>query len=227
MYVTLDLACDSSEAETPEITTASNFRLAQHRSFRLASGRRLFLEGDEAENIYEVKSGLLRLTRVLENGRRQVISFALPGDFVGFPDNGTHHTDCDVIVNAKIVAHRRAALENRSVDPELHGRLLQAALREISAMQDHFMMLSCKSASEKLASFLLVMADRLGRPNGRHRSVELAMRRADIADFLGLTIETVSRTMTQLRKSGAIRLETAHRIVVLDEVALRAAAQPD
>jgi CRP/FNR family transcriptional regulator/CRP/FNR family nitrogen fixation transcriptional regulator len=190
-------------------------------------GQTLFLEGDEARHIYEVRSGLLRLTRVLENGRRQVIAFGLPGDVVGFPKGEHHHTDCDVIAEGEIVAHRREVLEDGLGDPELHARLLGAALREISAMQDHFMMLALKSAPEKFASFLMVLAERTGYGLGNYTAIDLAMKRTDIADFLGLTIETVSRTITQFRNAGIIALDGAQTIVLLDQDALEAASQAD
>jgi CRP/FNR family transcriptional regulator/CRP/FNR family nitrogen fixation transcriptional regulator len=183
---------------------------------RVAAGSHVFREGDEASHLFEVQSGILRLTRVLENGRRQVIAFALPGDIVGFPNGDLHHTDCEAIGPCEIIQHRREALENGTGNPETHRRLLTAALREISAMQDHFMMLACKSATERVASFLMAMADRIGIRQGRSATIELQMTRADIADFLGLTIETVSRTITQLRNSGIISMHTAHSITVRD-----------
>ncbi len=183
---------------------------------RLAAGAHVFREGDEACHLYEVQSGILRQTRVLENGCRQVIAFALPGDIVGFPNGDLHHTDCDAIGPCEVVLHRREALENGEGNPETHRRLLMAALREISALQDHLMMLARKSALEKVASFLMVLANRLGTRQGQTSTIELRMKRADIADFLGLTIETVSRTFTQLRNSGIISLHAPQFIIVRD-----------
>ncbi len=89
------------------------------------------------------------------------------------------------------------------------------------------MMLARKSALEKVASFLMVLADRTGTRRGNHISIDLAMKRSDIADFLGLTIETVSRTITQLRNSGVIALESAQTVVILDHAALAEAADAD
>lgn len=192
---------------------------------RQTVGTHLFREGDEAEHVYEIKSGVLRLTRVLENGRRQVIAFGLPGDIIGFPNGELHHTDCDVVATAEVIAHRRAELESGGGDPDTHRRLLRAALREISAMQDHFMMLARKSAMEKVASFLVVLSQRTGAPLGNYTTFMLPMSRADIADFLGLTIETVSRMFSQLRKDGTIALETPQRVVVRDMQGLLDASQ--
>ena len=180
----------------------------------------LYFEGDEVEWLYLVKSGVLRLTRLLEDGRRQVIAFGYPGDVVGFPADGLHHTDCDVLVDADLQPFSLSCLEGTCAHQETHRQLLQAALREISGMQDHFMMLGRKSAVEKVASFLCVLTDRVGQKVGNHSQVELPMKRADIADFLGLTTETVCRTLTQMRKDGVIAIDNIHTIVVLSSTAL-------
>lgn len=180
----------------------------------LKAGSNVFFEGDDVTCIYVIESGVLRLTRVLEDGRRQVIAFGYPGDVVGFPAQGVHHTDCDALTDARLHPIPRRYLDDIRIDAEMHGALMDAALREISAMQDHFMMLGRKTAAEKVASFLSVLLDRLGA--GQAGSViELPMKRSDIADFLGLTTETVSRCFTALRKAGVIRLSGAAKVEVL------------
>ena len=192
---------------------------------RVREGNYLYFEGDEVEWLFQVKSGVLRLTRMLEDGRRQVIAFGYPGDIVGFPSMGRHHTDCDALTDCCLQPFRRSLLESGQSDPELHQELLQAALREISAMQDHFMMLGRKSAVEKVASFLGVLAERVGTRREGCIAFELPMRRADIADFLGLTTETVCRTLTQLRKARVIELEKIHTVVIRRPDALFAMSQ--
>ncbi|MEM5519064.1 helix-turn-helix domain-containing protein [Sulfitobacter sp. AS59] len=226
MYVTLSSeSTAANQTLAPSLIFQAPAPQQQQRSY--ATGTHLFHEGDTANHVYEVKTGVLRLTRVLENGRRQVIAFGLPGDIIGFPNGDAHHTDCDVVATAEIVAHRRSTLETGAGDPETHQRLLHAALREISAMQDHFMMLARKSASEKVASFLLAISNRTGSPRGNFTTFSLPMSRADIADFLGLTVETVSRTFSILRKDGIISLETPQTVLVLDMEALLDASQTD
>lgn len=180
----------------------------------------LFREGDEAQHIYRVVSGVFRLTRLMENGRRQLIAFGYPGDIIGFPNGDAHTTDCEALSHAQVVSYRRELLEDGGSDPVLHRQLLQAALSEISAMQEHFMMLGRKSAREKIASLLCVLTDRVGEPLGQFIQVALPMSRADIADFLGLTTETVSRSLTQLRKSKIIAIDRIHTVVVLKPEAL-------
>lgn len=222
MYVTLP-----SEPVTAAPAGQLAGSTAKAKEARLKAGAYLYFEGDEVAWLYQVTSGVLRLTRLLEDGRRQVIAFGYPGDIVGFPAQGLHHTDCDVLVNARLQPYSRAALESGEGDPALHRALLQAALREISAMQDHFMMLGRKSAIEKLASFLCVLGTRVGQDVAGHRTLELPMGRADIADFLGLTTETVSRTLTQLRKSRVIAIENIYTVIVLRPAALHALSLGD
>jgi CRP/FNR family transcriptional regulator/CRP/FNR family nitrogen fixation transcriptional regulator len=220
--------CASLDEPFPIADTANGnpdgvpFRLLQ----RVAEGRHLFRAGDTAHHVYEVESGMMRLSRVLENGRRQIIAFGLPGDVVGFPLGDLHHTDCDAITDAVVRVHRKSTLDS-TADPHLHLRLTRAALKEICAMQDHFMMLSSKSAAEKVAAFLLSLADRVGESDPRGLRITIAMLRVDIADFLGLTTETVCRTFTQFRKDGLIVLETAQQVIITDLPGLRARAEPD
>jgi CRP-like cAMP-binding protein len=215
MYVTIPTENAAQSAFTPLATA-----LPQTAETRLKPGAYLYYEGDDVEWLYQVTSGVLRLTRLLADGRRQVIAFGYPGDIVGFPSADIHHTDCEALTEVRLQPFRRSALESGEGDPKLHNALLQAALREISGMQDHFMMLGRKSASEKLASFLCVLTERVGVDLGAYRSIILPMSRSDIADFLGLTTETVSRTFTQLRKSKIIAIDNIHTIIVQRPTAL-------
>lgn len=222
MYVTLSSEFSPANAEIC-VSHHASVMASQRKS--LAVGAHLFREGDMADNIYEITAGVFRLTRVLDNGRRQVIAFGLPGDIIGFPNGTFHHSDCEAIQSAKVIAHRRHTLDTLGGDQRTHQRLLHAALREISAMQDHFMMLARKSAIEKVASFLITLAERIGTPIGSYMTCALPMSRADIADFLGLTIETVSRTLTRLRKENIIALDTSQTVLIKDMDALVAASQ--
>ncbi|NNE88191.1 MAG: helix-turn-helix domain-containing protein [Silicimonas sp.] len=215
MYVTIP---SDTAAQAP--ATAFVNAAPKSAETRLKTGAYLYFEGDEVEWLYQVTSGVLRLTRLLEDGRRQVIAFGYPGDVVGFPSGGLHHTDCDVLVDATLQPYRLACLEGGCADAQTHQQLLQAALREISGMQDHFLMLGRKTSVEKIASFLCVLTDRVGKTVGNYSQVNLPMKRSDIADFLGLTTETVSRTLTQLRKQKIIAIDNIHTIIVLRPTAL-------
>ncbi len=215
MYVTLPSDFDAHEKLN--IPRGPSLR---SNDAHLKAGAYLFFEGDTVDWLYQVKTGVLRLTRVLEDGRQQVIAFGFPGDIVGFPSDGLHHTDCDALIDTRLQPYRRSALDSSEGNPELHRILLDAALQEISAMQDHFMMLGRKSAAEKVASFLCVLTNRIGKDENGYQQVQLPMSRSDIADFLGLTTETVCRTFTQLRKSKIIEIDNIYTITVLRSDAL-------
>lgn len=201
--------------------------LSRQTTRQLGNAQNLFREGDDAVWIYEVVTGVLRLSKVLENGRRQVIAFGYPGDIIGFPKDGLHHTECDAVIATEVITYSVKYLEGPDTNPDLHLRLVKAALHEIWATQDHLMMLGSKSASEKLASFLNVMMDRLGKPLGAFTQFEFSMCRSDIADFLGLTVETVSRTFSQFRSAKVIALESAKSVIVLKPETLRAMAETE
>lgn len=220
MYVTAAQPSIFLKYNTPEKPN-----IVRQRTITVRPGKHLFLEGDPADRIYEVASGVLRLTRMMEDGRRQVIAFGYPGDTVGFPSDGRYHTDCDALVPSTLIVHRRDFLTSAKGNAELHQRLLQAALREISGMQDHFMMLGRKSSIEKLASFLMVLVARAGERLGDYEQVRLPMTRSDIADFLGLTTETISRTFTQLRKSQIIAIDHVNTVIILKPLALQSIAE--
>ena len=217
MYVTIQMIGEPAQTEGTLLQAKR-----QTAPVSLKAESYLYYEGDRVERLYQVISGVVRLTRLLEDGRRQVIAFGYPGDVIGFPADGCHHTDCDALTDATLQSFNRSVLEHGDGDPELHEALLRAALNEISAMQDHFMMLGRKTAVEKVASFLSVITARYGEDLGAYRQITLPMARSDIADFLGLTTETVSRTFTMLRKSGVIALDGVQTVVVLDPGALEA-----
>ncbi|SFR09468.1 helix-turn-helix domain-containing protein [Poseidonocella sedimentorum] len=221
MYVTI--STDTAAGVHPIPQSAGHPRART----RIAEGAYLFFEGDEVDNLYLIESGSVRLTRVLEDGRRQIIAFGFPGDIIGFPAEGLYNTDCDALRDAVLRPIPRRLLEDGSADPALHKALMAAALREISGMQDHFMMLGRKSASEKVASFLGALSERVGTRGAGAPEITLPMGRADIADFLGLTTETVSRCFSALRKSGVIRLRGIHTVEILaaDALAQRAQSQ--
>ncbi len=221
MYVTT--SCD--EPHCAEVLAMQHEQKAPSKN--LPAGSYLYYEGDTVAYLYLIKSGVVRLTRVLEDGRRQVIAFGYPGDIVGFPASGCHHTDCDALVETRLQLIKRTYLDDAGTNPTMHRALLEAAMHEISAMQDHFMMLGRKCAPEKVASFLKTLVERCCDANSRDITVDLPMSRTDIADFLGLTTETVSRCFTALRKDGVIRLKGVHRVEVLSWAALEARASGD
>jgi CRP/FNR family transcriptional regulator len=147
----------------------------------------------------------MRLYKLLPDGRRQIVGFALPGDFLGMTVSARHSFSADAIGPVAICRFSKAAFARFIEDkPHLLRRINELAVRELSQAQDHMVLLGRRSAEEKVATFLLGWRDRLARAAGPAKTVPLPMSRQDIADFLGLTIETVSRTFTKLERDGVI-----------------------
>ncbi|MCV2868403.1 helix-turn-helix domain-containing protein [Defluviimonas sp. WL0002] len=191
----------------------------------LSQGEHLFYEADRAVFVYEVVFGSLRLTRIQQDGRRHVVAFAFPGDIVGLPVDGRHSTECVAVAPVEVIAHRYDPAAPPEQKPGLHARVLAAALEEIRALQDHFLMLGRRSAAEKVAAFILWLEHRIGEGAGACRLIRLSMNRADIADHLGLTPETVSRTITQFRESRLIALDGAQTMLILDMPRMKSVAE--
>ncbi|MBO4228206.1 helix-turn-helix domain-containing protein [Bradyrhizobium neotropicale] len=184
--------------------------------FQYARNAEIYGEGDEAEYLYQVVSGTVRTYKVLEDGRRQIGGFYLPGDIFGFEAGETHSSSAEAVNGAQVLIVKRSAVMLRAErEKDLAQQLWDATTRELQRFRNH-MLLLIKTAEERVAGFLLDIARRTASTT----SIELAMSRQDIADYLGLTIETVSRTFTQLEQSGAITLATSRRIELRNRAAL-------
>lgn len=169
----------------------------------LARERELYGQGDGAEFCYQVVSGCLRTVKLMEDGRRQVAAFFLPGDCLGFDDIGQHDFSAQAVTDVVLRRYRRREVEALADrQPRLARALRGLAAANLRVVYDRLLLLGRKTASERIASFLLEMAERQ-----RHaRAVALPMSRVDIADHLGLTVETVCRMITHLRREGTIGL---------------------
>jgi CRP/FNR family nitrogen fixation transcriptional regulator len=183
---------------------------------RFARNTEIFGEEEPAEYLYQVISGAVRTYRMLDDGRRQICAFYLPGDIFGVEAGDVHLSTAEAISDAEVlVVKRSSALARAEHEKDLAKQLWMLTVRELQRVQQHSLVL-IKNAEERVAGFLLEMAGR----NCGGGSVELAMSRQDIADYLGLTIETVSRTFTHLVQSGVIALETTRRIRFCNRTAL-------
>jgi CRP/FNR family nitrogen fixation transcriptional regulator len=179
----------------------------------LSKDEELFAEGDEADCFYQVVSGAIRSYKLLSDGRRQIDAFHLPGDIFGLEAGAEHRFSAEALGDASVIAYRRSRLAALiHDDPAFRDKLMSSTLRSLERAQDHMLLLGRKTAQEKLATFLLDLAQRIC---GNDEHLELPMQRSDIADHLGLTIETVSRTLTQFARSGLIRLLPASRSIGL------------
>jgi CRP/FNR family transcriptional regulator, nitrogen fixation regulation protein len=186
-------------------------------AMRFGRNAEIFGEDEQAEYLYQVISGAVRTCRMLDDGRRQVVAFYLPGDVFGVEAANVHQCSAEAIAESQVLVVKRSsvmALAERERD--FSRQLWMLTVRELQRVQQHSLVL-IKSAEERVAGFLLEMAGRCSASG----AIELPMSRQDIADYLGLTIETVSRTFTQFVQSGAISLETSRRIQFCNRAALR------
>jgi CRP/FNR family transcriptional regulator, anaerobic regulatory protein len=185
----------------------------------------IFDEADPAEHVYTITAGTVKVYKLLGDGRRQITGFLFAGDFLGLIHNEAYAYSSEALVPTRLCRFPRRRLEALLVEvPHLEQRLLAMASHELAAAQDQMMLLGRKSARERVVSFILMLcnsATRHGRPGN---PVFLPMTRSDIADYLGLTTETVSRTLTLLKKQELIELLDEKRIriskmSVLQEIA--------
>ncbi|MDA8052514.1 MAG: helix-turn-helix domain-containing protein [Rhodospirillales bacterium] len=179
------------------------------------AGEMLFSQGDRADGAYEVVRGMLRLYKMLPDGRRQITGFVSTGELVGVTPNGARPYTAEAVTDLVLCRFPPAAFD-RMIDeqPGFARRLLSATADDLDAAQEQMLLLGRMTAVEKVVSFLLVLAKRQGGVLARF--VDLPMGRNDIADYLGLTIETVSRTLSRLKQAGSIGLPTPTRVEIRD-----------
>ena len=171
----------------------------------------IYGEDEPAEYLYKVISGAVRTYKILSDGRRQIGGFYLPGDIFGLEFADEHTLSAEAIADAKVLVIKRSMLTALAAhDPGVARELFALTGYEAQRMQERVLLL-IKTARERVVGFLLEMAERVPADN----AIELPMSRQDIADYLGLTIETVSRTLTSLEDSAAIELPTSRRSIVL------------
>jgi CRP/FNR family transcriptional regulator, nitrogen fixation regulation protein len=181
-----------------------------------ARNEEIYGENEPADYLYKIISGTVRTYKVLSDGRRQIGAFYLPGDMFGLETGEEHAFSAEAISDARVLVIKRSALMGLAErDSNVARQLWTLTARELRRVQDHIMLL-VKTAQERVVSFLLEMAAR--GPVGN--AVELPMSRQDIADYLGLTIETVSRTLTHLENTAAIELPTSRHIILRNRLAL-------
>jgi CRP/FNR family transcriptional regulator len=192
-------------------------------------GRCFIQEGDPAEHFFNVTAGTAKLFKLLPDGRRQITGFATTGHFLGLAVSSTYSFSAEAVEPMRVCRFSRSKLKALLDDfPAVEKRLLDVAANELVAAQEQMLLLGRKTARERLASFLIARtalpSHCLGHDPGMSETVLLPMTRNDIADYLGLTIETVSRTLSKLKSDGLIDIPSANQVVLrryadLDEIA--------
>lgn len=177
-----------------------------------APGAVLFRQGEPVRLVYRVLSGAVISYRLLSDGRRQVTGFHLPGDFLGLEAGVEHTTTAEALSRVDALAMERTELAGRAVtDVGLARALWQVTVRAFRRSEDHALILARQGATERVAAFLLDFAERMGRPE----IIDLPMTRQDIADHVGLTIHTVSRTLSQLQAQGLVEARSSRHVRLL------------
>jgi CRP/FNR family transcriptional regulator, nitrogen fixation regulation protein len=178
--------------------------------------REIYGEGDNAAVFFKVVSGVVRTCKFLSDGRRQIDAFHVAGDIFGFEIGWEHTLSAEAVCDCTVIPYRRRSADSTK-DEVLSQELFSHAMRSFARAQEHSLLLGRRSAVEKVAAFLIEWAEHTPAGN----IVSLAMTRQDIADYLGLTIETVSRTLSQLERDALIELPTARQIKLKNLVALQ------
>ncbi len=205
-----------SRAEAPPRSLEE--RLAHATVRKIESKEHVFCEGDPRLHVFRVEEGVIAIYKTLCDGRRRIIDFAYPGDLLGLGVLDEHILSAQATSPAKVRCFSAASLEAMAEnDAELALKLYKSVCQELSATRSLLVTVGQRSAVERVAAFLLGLRRRSGDEAGE--TVTLAMRRSDIADLLGLTIETVSRTLTKLRTMGVIDVELGGTTVTLRDVA--------
>jgi CRP-like cAMP-binding protein len=180
----------------------------------------IYGEGERAEYVFKVVSGAVRTCTIDMEGRRQIEGFYLPGDIFGFETDACHRFSAEAMSDAEVVALPRATLERAAADDKATAHALWVlAASELRHTREHMLVLGKKGAAERVVAFLLQMAAR-----AKTDVLHLPMSRTDIADYLGLTIETVSRSFTRLERDRAIALDGARQVIFKDKGRLQALA---
>ncbi|MFZ1681515.1 MAG: Crp/Fnr family transcriptional regulator [Rhizobiaceae bacterium] len=194
--------------------------LNRHATRRnLQAGENLMADSDEVTTYGAILSGVVKLTKTLPDGRQQIVGLQFAPDFLGRPFRKESAVDVESATEVRLCSFPKSVIERMiGESPELEHRLLQQTLNELDEAREWMVTLGRKTAAEKVASFLWLIAAHADPERISRTAIvfDLPLTRADIADFLGLTIETVSRQVTKLRKDGVIQIENNRHVTVPD-----------
>ena len=187
----------------------------------IAEGREIFAEGDDTDLFYKIVSGVVRICKFLSDGRRQIEAFHVADGFFGLELSGARAMAAEAVSDCTLIAYRRRNIESMALkDQTVASLLYQHAMQSLAKAQTHCLLLGRRGAAEKVAAFLLGWA----QLSPDKCVANLAMTRQDIADYLGLTIETVSRSLSQFERDGLIALDNARQVRLTNIAALQGLA---
>lgn len=192
------------------------------REVKIEANHTIYFEGDEAQYCYKVVSGTVRLSKITDDGRRQIAAFVGRGGFFGWTGSDAHNYAAEAVTNVVLARYSCARIDEAvATNPKFGRRLLGHITSQLLAAQEHLLVLGRKTAGERLATFLLDLVCRGQEKAPQKCRVVLPMSRGDIADYLGLTVETVSRALASLRAARVITVPTPETIDIADAEALR------
>jgi len=184
---------------------------------QIAAGREIFAEGDEPDVFYKIVSGVVRICKFLSDGRRQIAAFHVAGEVFGFELGAERQFAAEAVSDCTLICYRRRGIELMAQkDRTISQQLLEYAMQSLAQAQAHSLLLARRGAAEKVACFLLDWQER----SNEGGMIHLAMTRQEIADYLALTIETVSRSFSQFERDGVIALPNTRDLRLLDTEAL-------
>ncbi len=195
---------------------------------RVKAGGEIVGQGESMATYSNVLSGVVKLSKMMADGRQQIVGLQFAPDFLGRPFLKESQVSAEAAVDTELCSMPKAVIDRMLNDtPELEHKLHEQALNELDEARDWMLTLGRKTAQEKVASFLYLIASNINPEEGNVCKFDLPLTRADIADFLGLTIETVSRQMTKLRRDGVITIENNRHLTCASLERLRDAADID
>lgn len=203
------------DGHSAQISMGNSFATTSERS--LDTHEHLFMIGDQQTHLYQIQEGVIGVYKMLADGRRQIVTFYYPGDIIGAADQAAWTQHAEALCQSRVRCIAITTVDKLiTSEPGFGQALLSMLAIELDETRDQVLSLGRKSALEKVATFLLRISRRNRREGKDEGSLHLPMKRAEIADYLGLTIETVSRNITKLRTTGVIALESKSKVSVPD-----------
>ncbi len=226
---TCPVRCDGVCAVLDGEVRAELLRLSRRKA--VPAHHAVFRDGDPADHYYNITSGIVKLVKTLADGHQHIVGLLYPTDFMGQSLNRRHSYAAELATDVELCAYPRAAFEQfLKSHPELERQIFHMTIRELDLCRDWTLLLGRKCSYERVAGFLLMMARRAPRKviqeqpkNWAH--FDLPFTRAEMADYLGLTLETVSRQFSQLKKKQVISLPSSRDIIIPDIDVLSGVAQ--